>query len=911
MGARVSRTLIRLAVFGVATTTPVPAAAQSIHPTPPPDVRAVPLEGEIRLDGRLEEAVWLAAPPATDFRQNQPHEGQPATQRTEVRFAFDGAALYVGARMFDDRGAAGVQSRLVRRDANANADYVEVIFDSYHDHIGRLFFTVNPSGVRSDANGLGGGADDSWDPVWEVKTTIDSLGWTAEMRIPFSQLRFPATAEEQTWGLQIWRQENRLNELSQWSFWGLTETGGPARFGHLSGLVIRRAPGRAEILPYLVGRSANVPVKDPADPFRKPQTWDGRGGVDARVLLTSNLALNATVNPDFGQVEVDPAVVNLGVFETFFQERRPFFVEGAGYFGFGGLNCYFCSNVEGLSLFYTRRIGRAPQVPGNASAAGGDASYTDIPQNTTILGAAKLTGRTPGGWSVGVLDAVTRRERGAFQGRDGTRGEVTVEPFANYFVSRVAKDLRGGATVLSAIGTSVVRDLDDPYLAARLSRRAESFGLATDMWFGKRGYLLMAQLAGTQTSGDTAAIRRLQVSSARYFQRPDRGNGVNGLLSDAYDPTLTALRGLGAYARFSRESGNLLWELSTNLRTPGFENNDIAFLSRADYWWMSANIFPQWTKPTRWYRQLLFIAGGQQQYNFDWDLTDRQVQLFGYIQPLNYWEIQGFWIHRPSLLDDRLSRGGPVLRRPGSDLWSTNVSTDRRKKVVANWSGELGCDRDGSCDRSASLTLQLRPVSNVTVSFGPSLGHSESGFQYVTTVADPTATAFAGNRYVFADLVQRSIGLNTRFNVTFSPNLTLELFAQPLIASGDYSRYKEYAAPRGLRRLVYGVDVGTDSIKPGNPSLSVRDSIFIDVDGGGPTRPFPVEDPSFTLRSLRGNAVLRWEYRPGSTVYLVWTRSGASSLTRGTIHFGDDARALFRGPSENIFLIKVNYWLGI
>jgi len=903
----VSRTLVVVAALGAG----APLAAQNVHPTPPPGVQAVLLREAIRLDGRLDEAVWSTAPAATDFRQNQPREGEPATQRTEVRFAFDDAAIYVGARMIDDQGAAGVQTRLARRDASGDADYVSVIFDPYHDHIGRLFFAVNPSGVRYDANGLGGGEDDSWDPVWDVKTTIDSLGWTAEMRIPFSQMRFPATTVEQTWGLQIWRQENRLNELSQWAFWGLTEPGGPPRFGHLTGLVVTGAPGRAELLPYVVGRSANVPVNDSSDPFQQPHVWDGRVGLDARVLITSNLTLNATMNPDFGQVEVDPAVVNLSAFETFFDERRPFFVEGAGYFGFGGLNCFFCSNVSSLSTFYTRRLGRSPQVPGHAFSMGGDSSHADVPENTTILGAAKLTGRTPSGWSIGVLDAVTRREWAPFERKDGSRGEAVVEPLANYFVARVAKDLRGGATVLRAIGTSVVRDLDDPFLVARLSRHAESFGVATEMWFGKRDYRLMAQVAATQVSGDTAAMRRLQTAPARYFQRPDRGHGNNGFLSDAYDPTLTALRGLGGYARFARESGNLLWEVSTNIRTPGFENNDIAFLSRADYWWTSANVLQQWTKPTPWYRTLFFIVGGQQQFNFDWDLTDRQGQLFAYIQPLNYWQISGFWIHRPNVFDDRLSRGGPVLRRPGIDFWSASVSSDARKDVVLNWSGDVGCNREGDCDRSTSLSLQVRPWSNVSVSLGPSLGHQENGFQYVTTVSDPTATAFYGRRYVFADLVQNSMSMDTRVSVTFSPTLTFEAFLQPLIASGEYARYKEYVAPRALRRVVFGEDVGTVTTQPGNPTAGVRDSVFVDPDGTGPAARFGIEDPSFALRSLRGNAVLRWEYRPGSTLYLVWARSGSSELTRGGIDFGRDTDALFRGPSENIFLIKVNYWLGL
>ena len=889
-----------LVVLSAVVALAAPAAAQNIHPTPPPEARAVPLDGaQIQLDGRLDEPVWRTAPPATDFRQSQPRSGEPATQRTEVRFAFDGAALYVGARMFDDHGAPGVQTRLVRRDGSANADYLEVIFDTYHDHIGRLFFTVNPSGVRGDANGLGGGGDDSWDPVWEVKTAIDSLGWTAEMRIPFSQLRYPSTTAEQTWGLQIWRQENRLNELSQWSYWGPTEQGGPPRFGHLHGLVVHRAPGRAEILPYTVGRSSNVPVDDRTDPFQKAHAWDGRAGVDARVLLTSNLTLNATINPDFGQVEVDPAVVNLSAFETFLEERRPFFVEGAGYFGLGGLSCYFCSNVSSLSMLSTRRIGRSPQMPAMRDTA---ARYADVPENTTILGAAKLTGRAPSGWSIGVLDAVTRRMQATVQRSDSTRYAATVEPFSNYWAGRVAKDLRGGATVIKAMGTSVIRDLNDPFLADSLSRHAEALGLGTDMWFRSRNYHLMAQVAGSQVTGSPGAILRLQRSSAHYFQRPDRGNGSNRLLSDAYDSSLTSLRGLGAYARFSREQGKLLWEVSTNLRTPGFDNNDMTFFSRADYWYMGGNIFPQWVKPTKWYRQLFFIAGAQQQYNFDGDLTDRQGQLFAYIQPLNYWNISSFWIYRPETYDDRLTRGGPVVRRSGINFWSLNLNTDSRKNVVVGFSGEAGCNREHYCSRSADFSVKLRPASNVSISLGPSIGHDETPTQYVRRVADPTATAFYGVRYVFADLFQNSVSMNTRFNITFSPNLTLELFMQPLIVSADFSRLKEFAAPRGLKKLVYGVDVGT--------STPVARGDSIDPDGAGPAAPFVIPHQDFTFRSLRGNAVLRWEYHPGSTLFVVWTRSGESALGRGQIDFGDDAGALFQGPSQNIFLVKINYWLG-
>ncbi len=893
----------RVVLFGLLSSV-TPLASQSVHPTPAPEVGAVRLTGSINLDGRLDEPAWRTVPPATDFRQIQPQEGDPVTQRTEVRFVYDGEAIYVGARMYDSLGADGVETRLVRRDGDLSSDYLRVIFDPYHDHIGRLFFTVNPSGVRGDANGLGGGADASWDPVWEVATRIDAEGWTVEIRIPFSQLRYPETREPQTWGLQIWRNVNRLNEIQMWSFWGLQESGGPSRFGHLSGLEIQSSPQRAEILPYVVGRSVNEPVLDPTDPFSNAHAMDGRFGADARVLLTSNLTVNLTVNPDFGQVEVDPAVVNLSAFETFFSERRPFFVEGAGYFSFGGFNCYFCSNVSSLSLFYTRRIGRSPQAAGNAFAAG---PYADVPNNTTILGAAKLTGRTSSGWSIGVLDAVTRRERAIVELADGGRTNVTVEPFTNYFVGRIARDLRDGATVLRGMVTSVWRDLDDPALGERVTRHAESVGLATDWWFGDRDYRLMAQFAGTQVTGDTGVMLRIQQSSARYFQRPDREAGGNGFLTDALDPSLTVMRGLGGYARFARETGSLLWEVSTNVRTPGFENNDIAFLSRADYWWMNANIFPQFTRPTSWYRTLLFIGGAQQQYNFDGDLTDRQAHFFTYWQPLNYWNLNLFYIHRWTVSDDRLTRGGPVVDRPGFDYVQGSVSTDSRKALVLSVDQSYGRGVEGTESWSVNFGITWRPASNVSLSFGPSYNYDETNAQYVTSVADTLATAFFGRRYIFAGITRRTLSMNTRLNITFTPNLTLELFAQPFIASGDYLNFKEYAAPRQLDKLVFGQDVGTVTTQ----DVDGTTLHTIDPDGGGPAEPFQIFDPSFTLRSLRGNAVLRWEYLPGSTLFLVWTRQSASSLGTGRIDFSRDAGALFEGPAENILLIKVNYWLGI
>jgi hypothetical protein len=651
-----------------------------------------------------------------------------------------------------------------------------------------------------------------------------------------------------------------------------------------------------------VGRSANEPPGDPLDPFADQHTLDGRVGADAKALLTSNLTLSATVNPDFGQVEVDPAVVNLSAFETFFEERRPFFVEGSGLFSFGGLNCYFCSNVSSLSLFYSRRIGRAPQ---GLDAAYAEGPWVSAPDNTTILGAAKVTGRTGSGWSLALLDAATAREQATVELADSSRTSVTVEPFTNYFVGRVAKDLRGGSTVIRGMATSVLRDLNTPEMADQLSRHSEALGFSTENWFGKRVYRLMAQAAMSQVTGSPTAMLGLQQSSARYFQRPDRQPGGNGLFTDNLDPSLTVMRGWAAYARFARESGDWLWEASTNIRSPGFENNDIAFLTQADYWWMSGNLFRQFTKPNRLFRQMYFLAGGQQQYNFDGDLTDRQVQLFAQVQPLNYWFLSSFWIHRFNVLDDHQTRGGPVVGRPGFDLVQLNLSTDQRQALVVQSNPSALRTAEGAHQYEVNLAVTWRPASNVSVSLAPSYSYGESRAQYVTKVGDPTATAFYGVRYVFSDLYRRDLAMETRLNITFTPTLTLELYAQPFVSGAQYGHLKEYAAPRALDKLIYGQDIGTLTVRGTDPRVFV-----VDPDGGGPAASFEVTDPSFTLRSLRGNVVLRWEYRPGSTLFLVWTQDRSSELSDGLVDLGRDVSAVFSGAGRNIFLVKLNYWLG-
>jgi len=348
---------------------PNPAA-----PLEPSLSHAVRAKGTVYLDGKLDESAWADAPVTDHFTQIDPNEGQPASQRTEVRVLYGDDALYVGVRLHDD---GKVTARLGRRDGPlGDSDWFGVMIDSYHDHRTAFGFDVNPLGVRRDEIKTIDVDDNSWDAVWEVATSIDAGGWTAEFRIPFSQLRF-GSASDQTWGVQFERIIGRNHEYDVSTFIPKREQGGVPRYGHLDGLHDVRPGKRLEVLPYTVSKAEYIDRG--LDPFRSRHEYSTSAGADLLYRVTSSLTLNATFNPDFGQVEVDPAVVNLGVYETFFEEKRPFFVEGSEIFNFGA------NGTSGGQLFYSRRIGRTPSLAPPSPRS-------DMPDVTTILGAAKLSG---------------------------------------------------------------------------------------------------------------------------------------------------------------------------------------------------------------------------------------------------------------------------------------------------------------------------------------------------------------------------------------------------------------------------------------------------------------------------------------------------------------------------------------
>ena len=903
---RTTRFALTALVFASATSAFAQQTTRSQN-DPRPVAHAAPRNGSVSIDGKITEDAWAAATPIGELVQSYPNEGQAPSEKTEIRVLYDESAVYIGARMFDSMGKKGVRAVLTRRDQFLNdgsitSDKISLVFDPFHDKNSRMWFELNPLGVKGDhANG-----DTSFDPVWEGAAHIDSLGWTAEFRIPLSQLRF-ARDSVQVWGMQVWRSIDRLNEQDMWAFWRSNEFGGPAYFGTLEGMVTKSIPRQMEIVPYVTSRATMQRVPS-SDPYRNNREAEYRAGADLKINLTSALTLDATVNPDFGQVEVDPAVVNLSVFETTFNEKRPFFISNSQYFSTGGFSCYFCSNVSSLNVLYTRRIGRSPQLAG---LVGSRADYVDATDATTILGAAKVTGRTKSGLTVGLMDAVTNSETAKFR-VDGVAGdqEQEIEPLSNYFIGRLRQDLRGGATRVGTFATLVNRRLENDDEVQRLRNRAGVLGFDVDHRWANRTYSLNIQTALSGIGGDTAAIRRAQESSARYFQRIGRDESSDGLFSTRYDNERTSLNGYGFYARFAKETGNWLFETTQNWRSPGFEVNDMGSISRADYKFMLANVVRQWTTPGSWYRNIWTSFGAQQQLNYEGDRTDVDLHGSASATLKNFWNVGMFNIYHPSYQDERLTRGGPTVKHYGYHLIDFNVSGDSRRRVVwgmqMDWSRPVDNDEGGRVAFYPSVTV--KPTASTTFSVSPSWDHDFTAQQFVTSLSDAaTPAGFGGTRYVFGRLEQKTFAVNTRLNATFTPNLTLQLFAQPFLASGHYTSFKEFVKPKSGDMVYYGRDNGSTVDKVVEDGESVY---RVDPDGAGSASSFTFSNPDFNVRSLRGTAVMRWEYRPGSTLFFVWTQQREGFDTLGDFDFNRDRSALFRDRPTNVFQVKATYWLG-
>jgi hypothetical protein len=852
---RMTRLIVALALL-----MPASLAAQATsHPDGRvrPIVEAARASGPIHVDGRLDEASWAQAEPVGDFTQVDPEEGQPVSEPTIARILYDDEALYIGVRLQDSQKPS---QRLGRRDMDLmDSDWLGVVIDSYHDHRTAFSMDLNPAGVQRDAvksMGSGGTEQDdlSWDAVWEAKATVDESGWTAEYRIPFSQLRF-GSAPDQTWGIQLERVIGRRREYAVLAFTPKSEPGGIPTYGHLVGLRNIEPGHRLEVLPYAVARSERV---DPgANPFRTDSEYFGSAGVDLLYRVTSDFAVNASINPDFGQVEVDPAVVNLSVYETFFQEKRPFFIEGSEIFNFG-------RNTSGGQLFYTRRIGRSPQIGPPTGAA-------DVPNTATILGAAKVSGKTASGWSLGIIEAVTDREDARYLTSTGGEDLFAVEPLSNYLVARARKDSNQGRSSIGGILTAVNRDLATGALQGALRSSAYAGGVDFRAESTNRAWVVLGSAAFSRVAGTPDAMTRVQRASNHFFQRPDAEHLE-------VDEQATSLSGYSVGASVTRQGGTH-WRgnVAVAATSPAFEVNDLGYQNRTDRRDVAGGLSYVENQPGAFLRNWSLNGNVRFEHNYDWEriLGISGVQ-FNF-RTLEFWGGAIGVTHFYTANDDRNTRGGPMLERPAQTTGFIHVGSDSRKKVSVFTTINGGKGDYGAWSAALDVTAIIRPSERWNLQVGPSFSKQETPAQYVGTAAGAEAVNTYGAYYLFAPLVQTTLAMETRLDVTFTPKLSFQLYAQPFISSGDYGDVGSLDAPKGFTFTPWGGSTG---------------------------------NPDFNYRSLRGTAVLRWEYRPGSTLYLAWQQARSDYAAGvGDFDFGRDRQALFRARPDNVFVLKASYWL--
>ena len=844
-------------------------------PIPRPDV-----------DGDLGDEAWGAAPVATNFVQFEPEHGTEPSQRTEVRVLYTSDAVYVGARMYDTNPDE-IIARLSRRDDLPTTDKFTVGIDSYDDNRTAFLFIVSAAGVQSDALVFDDTNEDpNWDAVWESAVEIDSAGWVAELRIPLSQLRFSVpedTARGDTWGLNFQREIARLDETVQWSPLPEDRSRIVSAFGALTGLKRLSPPNNLEVRPYTVLKANHAPV-DEANPFRGPTEMAGSFGGSLSYGITPNLTLNATANPDFGQVEADPSVVNLSAFETFFPEKRPFFQEGVDIFQLG----IGPGDGNNEQLFYSRRIGRTPR-----GSAPSDAAYSKNPDATTILGAAKLSGKTSGGWSVGVLNALTAEEEARFLDPGQGISSVTTEPMTNYGVARVKKDFREGESSVGGIVTSTLRDVSPDGPMSFLPGGAFSGGVDARHRFGGGDWRVTAKLLGSHVTGNAGAIDRLQRGPNHYYQRPDADHLT-------YDPERTSLSGASASVEVMKLSGHWQGAVITQTRTPGFDVNDLGFQRGADQTFGAGSIGYRSLGPQGPFRNWNVNLNGYSGWTWGGERVGGGGNVNGSFQLRNYWRGYTGVNVTPAAHSTTELRGGPAIRgQPRMNGWA-GLNTDSRKTVRfglnANWGLELGTE-----GRRLSLgpSVTIQPTDAAEISLRPRMTWNRDVSQYVTTAADD-----GGTHYLFGHLEQRTASLTTRVNYTFSPDLSLQLYAQPFISAGDYSTFREVRDPRasefGSRFRTYAD--GAVSEDGGTYS--------VDRDGDGEPE-FEFGDPDFNIRQLRSNLVLRWEYMPGSRVFLVWSQDRSGFAPDGSFRLGRDLDALFGAEGRNVFQVKIEHWLGL
>ena len=840
----------------------------------------------INIDGKLDEPVWLNANWENKFIQHEPYEGKEPSQQTEYAILNDDNNLYVAIKAFD-KSPDSISMRLTRRN-ETDGDMVGIFFDTYHDLRTAFGFIVSAAGVKSDMVQSNDGANEdmTWDPIWWVKTTKNEQGWIAEMRIPLTQLRFEE-GEEQKWGLQVVRYIFRKDELSTWQLSKREKSGFVSQFGTLSGLSNIKPKNSLNITPYVVARTERF-EKVPENPFRaNGKANDLNAGLDAKIGLTNYLTMDLTINPDFGQVEADPSEVNLSTYETFFEEKRPFFIEGKSILQY---NLQFGDGqLASEGLFYSRRIGRRPQHYPSLQSG----EYAQTPDFTSILGAAKITGKTQNGWSIGVLESVTSEETAKIKGIGEGRTAI-VDPLTNFFVGRVQKDFNEGNTYLGGMFTAVNRSDKHEHLNF-LHKSAYTGGFDFVHRWNDRNWMMDLGAYFSNVNGTTEAIDRTQRSYIRNYRRPDADYVT-------YDPNRTSLFGHGGKFSISKLGGR--WNVGSIIswKSPGLEVNDVGFAQQVDrvlqVIWSGYNFY----EPFSIFRNMRFNFNQFAIWDFGGNRNTLGFNLSGRTQLSNFWRVFGSINYSGEQQFNSALRGGPALKIPGYKNAHFGVFSNPQKKFTIGFNGGtyISNEKDFRNISNWNISLGYRPMKSLRIEVEPGISQYKDELMYVGQRAYNSDM-----RYIMSNIKRNTIQTSFRINYNISPDLTIQYWGQPFIASGEYSAFKHITDSKAENLTDRYNSYSSDQI-----SFNADWNAYVIDENRDGNIDYTIGKPDFNVKEFLSNFVVRWEYRPGSTVYLVWSQTRNQYINDGTFELSNDLNQLFGEKANNIFLVKFSYRLG-
>jgi hypothetical protein len=839
------------------------------------------IKGEIKIDGILSEDEWSQAKPVKDFVQKDPVEGVEPLEPLEVKFLYDDDALYVGAKMYREN-LSTVDALVTRRDEIIHSERIIISLDPYNNKKSAYSFVVTASGSIADyyhPSDHEMSRDYSYDLVWEGDAGIDSTGWTAEFRIPFSQLRFNES-HSGTWGLNINQWTPSRREDIYWVMIPKDETGWSSKFGKLDGIEGISGGSHLEILPYVTSSLENNPDISGENPYRSVNEFGYRAGLDLKYGISPNFTLDAAINPDFGQVEADPAEVNLTAYETFFEERRPFFTEGNDLLS-GGIANYF----------YSRRIGGAP----SRKLSG---EFTDNPSNTGILGAAKLTGRTNSGLSIGALSALTNEEtaKSTFAGNET---EKVVEPMTSYNLVRLQQEFGSAASTVGLIVTAVERFIEvGSELRNILPARAYSGGADWNIRFDGGDYEFRGHAGFSHVSGSKQVITNLQKAPARLYQRPDAAYV-------SVDSTAESLSGYTYSAQFSKNAGrHWLWSAQLYVESPGFEINDIGSLRNTDEVSKNFSLTYRENLPGSFYHTYRIRLTSVIKHNFGGVLNrnNHELNLSMSFPKRSSAYISG--VYAGPSYDQFLTRGSYSVLNEVAYSISGGYSSD--------WTRDIIWDLDYSFENSemprkyhmVNTLISYRPPGRFSVSLSPGYYYRKDAWQYLSaTVSDNNSTETVSG-YVFGNIEQKTLSAQLRLNYAFTPKFTVELYAEPFVSNGTYSEYSLLEKGGTNDRIIFGKDEGTEiwqNEEMGNNRWEL-------INQG---KTYTISDPDFNYLSFRSNLVIRWEWAPGSTLFFIWQQNRDEyEFIREDFRFSGLAES-FGVSGINSFAVKVNYWLPV